>query len=127
MLTKDEAKKIDEYLMKHYTLSDKDHEYLDDIDILILECSLSSSLSDETLSELLETANSLQRKMNALFILDDGCSPRVLAYQEKYYTVLYLYKKGKGESAIPELAMQSFTSSFDLFWLRTVANMENDE
>ncbi len=127
MLTKKDAKQIDEYLMKHYTLSDKDTEYLDDIDMLILECSLDPTRPKEILNELSNTAQELQRKMNAYFILDEGCSPRVLAYQEKYYTVLYLYKKGKGESAIPELAMQSFTSSFDLFWLRTVANMENDE
>ncbi len=127
MLTKEDAKQIDEYLMKHYTLSDKDTEYLDDIDMLILECSLDPTRPKEILDELSNTAQELQRKMNAYFILDEGCSPRVLAYQEKYYTVLYLYKKGKGESAIPELAMQSFTSSFDLFWLRTVANMENDE
>ncbi len=127
MLTKKDAKQIDEYLMKHYTLSDKDTEYLDDIDMLILECSLDPTRPKEILNELSNTAQELQRKMNAYFILDEGCSPRVLAYQEKYYTVLYLYKKGKGESAIPELAMQSSTSSFDLFWLRTVANMENDE
>ncbi len=124
MLTQKQAAQVDEYLMNNYTLSQKDNDYLDDIDMLILECSLKEYHSEETTKKLLHAAEEVYKKMTAYFTIDTGCSPRVLAYQDRYYSLMYIFKKARGEFAISELAMQCFTSSFDLFWLQTLAKKE---
>lgn len=117
MLPQEEYPRVEAYLADHYALTPTDRDYLNTVDDYILSCSLTTIGSLDP-AELLDRAQEVHRKLSAVFLLDGGCSPRLLEYQERYYQLMVLHAKATGQNEIAPLAMLCFTSSFDLFWLQ---------
>ena len=118
MPTKQDFGKIDKYLYTNYTLTATDTDYLNGVDDFIVSCSLDHSYAAQNADRLLEQADDVHRKMNAVFMLDGGASPRLLEYQERYYQLLVLHCKATGQDTTAPLSMLCFSTSFDLFWLQ---------
>ena len=118
MLTKQEIRRVDEYLFEHFSLTDTDKGYLNRVDDLIVSCSLDYRNAAQNADRLLEQADDVHRKMSAVFMLDGGASPRLLEYQERYYQLLVLHRKATGQDTTAPLSMLCFSTSFDLFWLQ---------
>ena len=125
MLTEQEMRRVDEYLLDHYSTTTADTDYLNEVDDFILTCSLDSGFAAENAERLLWQAEDVHRKMSAVFLLDGGASPRMLEYQERYYQLLVLHRKATGQDTTAPLSMLCFTSSFDLFWLQTQGSDSN--
>ena len=125
MLTEQEMRRVDEYLLDHYSPTTADADYLNEVDDFILTCSLDSGFAAENAERLLWQAEDVHRKMSAVFLLDGGASPRLLEYQERYYQLLVLHRKATGQDTTAPLSMLCFTSSFDLFWLQTQGSDSN--
>ena len=125
MLTEQEMRRVDEYLLDHYSPTTSDADYLNEVDDFILTCSLDSGFAVENAERLLRQAEDVHRKMSAVFLLDGGASPRLLEYQERYYQLLVLHRKATGQDTTAPLSMLCFTSSFDLFWLQTQGSDRN--
>ena len=125
MLTEQEMRRVDEYLLDHYSTTTADTDYLNEVDDFILTCSLDSGFAAENAERLLWQAEDVHRKMSAVFLLDGGASPRLLEYQERYYQLLVLHRKATGQDTTAPLSMLCFTSSFDLFWLQTQGSDSN--
>lgn len=125
MLTEQEMRRVDEYLLDHYSPTTADTDYLNEVDDFILTCSLDSGFAAENAERLLRQAEDVHRKMSAVFLLDGGASPRLLEYQERYYQLLVLHRKATGQDTTAPLSMLCFTSSFDLFWLQTQGSDRN--
>lgn len=125
MLTEQEMRRVDEYLLDHYSPTTADTDYLNEVDDFILTCSLDSGFAAENAERLLRRAEDVHRKMSAVFLLDGGASPRMLEYQERYYQLLVLHRKATGQDTTAPLSMLCFTSSFDLFWLQTQGSDRN--
>lgn len=125
MLTEQELRRVDEYLLDHYSPTTADTDYLNEVDDFILTCSLDSGFAAENAEQLLRQAEDVHRKMSAVFLLDGGASPRLLEYQERYYQLLVLHRKATGQDTTAPLSMLCFTSSFDLFWLQTQGSDSN--
>ena len=118
MLTKQEIRRVDEYLFEHFSLTATDTDYLNEIDDFIVSCSLDYRNAAQNADRLLEQADDVHRKMSAVFMLDGGASPRLLEYQERYYQLLVLHRKATGQDTTAPLSMLCFSTSFDLFWLQ---------
>lgn len=125
MLTEQELRRVDKYLLDHYSPTTADTDYLNEVDDFIVSCSLDHSYAVQNADRLLEQANDAHRKMSAVFLLDGGASPRLLEYQERYYQLLVLHRKATGQDTTAPLSMLCFTSSFDLFWLQTQGSGSN--
>lgn len=118
MLSKEESRRVEEHLITHYAPTEADMDYLNTLDDYIVACSISPAYARAQEQQLVDTAKDVHRKMSAIFMLDGGCSPRLLEYQERYFQLCVLHCKAIGTDDIDPLAMLCFTSSFDLFWLQ---------
>lgn len=119
MLTPEETRRIDKCLSERYSCSNQDYKDLEKADLLILECSLDPAFANRSASALLDMANDIKRKMNAIFIFDDGVSPRLIEYQERYFQLLQIHCQVTGQDDTEPLALLAFSTAFDLFWLQS--------